>query len=366
MSRSSSRRWTIGLALVGVAVMVGAAIITSHTALAAGGPNNNSTTPIGAGPSSPPLAPLFAHSDETRPVVTLFWLVGIESAIVFLLVCAALFINIFKFGHKPGRDEEPKQVYGNRRLEIAWTLIPAVMLLVGFIATVVVMSEIAEPADAANVLNITVTGHQWWWQFKIPSAHVVTANAIHIPDNRWVRFNITSQDVVHDFWSPELFVQVNATPNNWTYLYTHNPTPGVYAGGCYQYCGPGHAWMQFRVYVDSPAKYAAWVKHEAQPITKTRFSPLALQGEGVFLDHSCGACHTLGGLSSANGTFAPNLTHVGGRWGIAGGVLPMSIPNLERWIDDPDKYKEGVKMPPFNELTKHDLKALATFLYDAK
>ena len=353
------------VALAVAAGMVALAIISAHVAHAAGS-GSTSTTPIGSDPSAPPWSVLDPKSDETRPVLTLFIIVGVESLIVFLLVCAALFINITRFSHKPGQDAEPKQLYGNRRLEILWTIIPAVILLIGFIATVVVMVEIAEPADAASALTIDVTGHQWWWEFHIPSAHVTTANALQIPDNRLVRFDITSADVVHDFWSPELFVQVNATPNITTTLYTDHPSLGIYPGGCYQFCGPGHAWMQFRIEVDTPSQFAAWVKHEAKPIEDTHLSNLALEGEGVFLDHSCGACHTINGLPSAHGTFAPNLTHVGSRWGIAGGVLAMSIPNLERWVTNPDQWKEGAKMPAFGFLTPSQLHDLATFLYEAK
>src|SRR5579872_5155036 len=146
---------TVLLVVLGAAILAALAVITAHTALAAGsGPG--STTPPGSGPSAPSLAPLNAKSDETKPIVGLLWLVGVESLVIFVAVCAALVIVFIRFSHHPGQDEEPKQVFGNRRIEIGWTLLPALILLVGFIATVVVMVDINDPpaAEAANAQQV--------------------------------------------------------------------------------------------------------------------------------------------------------------------------------------------------------------------
>ena len=370
LSITPSRRVIVLLAGV-IAILVVAGIFTTHAALAAGGSGygGSSTTPVGSGPEAPWYGPLAARSDQTKPVITLLWLVSIESLIIFAGVCAALFISITRFSHHPGQDEEPKQVYGNRRIEILWTIIPAIILLVGFVATVIVMVGIQDPssADAASALQVNVTGHQWYWDFDIHDGkyHVHTSNALQLPDNRWVEFNITSDDVIHSFWIPQLVVQVDATPNNMTHLFLNGQEDGIYPGACYEFCGAGHAWMQFQVRVEKPSVFNAWIRHEASPVTH-HLSPLAQRGEAIFQTQSCGACHTIQGLSGDYGTVAPVLTHVGSRWGIAGGVLSMSVPNLERWISNPDRWKEGAKMPAFTNLTPHQLHALAEFLWESK
>lgn len=363
LSDRRTRRW-LCLAAMALLAMIVAAVISSHTAVAAG-PGQRNTTPVGSDPTAPSLAPLDARSDETKPIVTLFWIVGAESLVVFVLVCAALFINITRFSKRPGREEEPPQVYGNRRIEIAWTVIPAIILLVAFVATVVVMNGINSPANAESALKVQAIGHQWWWEFKIPAYGVDTANSLHLPDNRLIEIDTTSVDVIHSFWVPQLVRQMDSTPNNMASVFINHPSRGVYPGACYEYCGQGHAWMQLRVSVDSPSAFRAWAKRQSKPLA-SNLSPVALQGEGVFLDHSCGACHTLNGLTSATGTAGPNLTHVGSRWGIAGGVLSMSEQNLERWISNPNHWKQGVQMPAFPFLAKQDLHALATFLSEAK
>jgi cytochrome c oxidase subunit 2 len=354
----------IMLATLSVGVAVLAVVLSTHAAWAAGS-GSNSTTPIGSGPQAPALAPLYPKSDETRSVVTLLKLVGIESLIIFAAICAGMIINITRFSHHPGQQDDPKQVYGSRRIEYAWTIIPAVILLFGFIATVVVLVQINDPskAEASSALQVNVTGHQWWWQFDIPSEGVHTANALQLPDNRWVEFNITSVDVLHSFWIPQLVVQVYAIPNQTTHLFLHGQSDGLYPAACYQFCGQGHAWMQFQVRVEKPAQFQTWVEHERKPLPK-HLTLLEQEGEAQFVAHSCSACHTIDGVPGANGTFAPNLTHVGSRWAIAGGVLPMSVANLERWIRDPDTWKQGAKMPGFTDMTSAQLHALAVFLHD--
>lgn len=357
------------LAFVAVIVVAAAtlALISSHTALAAGS-NPNSTVPPGSGPQAQVGSPFNPSSNQARSTIGLLILVGVESLIIFALVCAALFINITRFSHKPGQDEEPKQVFGNRRIEIAWTVIPAIILLIGFIATVIVLVDIQDVSAAENqkALHVRVTGHQWWWQFDIPSLHVHTSNALQLPDNREIIFDITSEDVIHSFWIPQLVVQVDATPNNTTVLKLTGQKDGIYPGACYEFCGQGHAWMQFRVEIDKPAAFRAWVSHQTKPFS-FKPSTAADIGESVFTSRSCGACHTIVGLgSAANGKAAPNLTHVGSRWAIAGGVLTMSVPNLERWIKNPDVWKDGAKMPGFSNLTPTQLHDLAVFLYGLK
>jgi cytochrome c oxidase subunit 2 len=334
------------------------------TAWASG--KGSSTTPIGSDPPASPLAyPLHPASRETLAISNLFWIILAESAVVFVFVVVVLFINILRFSAKKGReDEEPAQVYGNRRVEIAWTLIPAGILAAAMILTVVVMNTVNNPAEAAGpTINMDAIGHQWWWEFKYPQKGVVTANEIHIPVNTNIEFHITSVDVIHSFWIPQLSRQIDATPNIGTVSYVYANKPGVYPGACYEFCGKDHAWMQFRVVVDSPAKYAAWIAHMQRPAAQPT-SVAAQNGEALFFGSTCSNCHTIDG-TPANGKAAPNLTHEASRWGIAGGVLPMSRQNLQRWVRDPNSYKPGALMPAFN-FGKKDLHDLSAFLAGLK
>lgn len=361
LSRLTRRR----LALQGLVLLVlngGLLFWVSQTALAAC-PPKNSTIPPGSCPSPGPLAPIYAKSAQTSDILHLFLIILAESAVVFILIMGALFINIVRFSHKPGHDEEPRQVYGNRRIEVIWTVIPTIILFFAFVGTVVVLGQIDTPAKAAGALKVEAIGHQWWWEFRIPKYHVVTANELHIPANRLVEIDTTSVDVIHAFWVPQLSRQIDALPNNHTIVYIQTPHTGTYSGACYQFCGQGHAWMQFRMAVDKPANFVKWAKHQASSPASVK-SETAAKGESLFFNLSCGACHTING-TPANGTAAPNLTHVGGRWAIGGGVLMMSKINLERWIHDPNHWKEGVLMPAF-PLPHSQLRELATYLTGLK
>ncbi len=348
------------LAAFAAATTALALMLTSHGALAAG---RNSTTPIGSGPSAAPLAPLHGASRFALDISNLFWIILAESGVVFFLVILALAINIVRFSHKPGQDDEPKQIYGNRRIEVAWTAIPAVILLVALVLTIVTMNAVNSPAHAASALKVEAIGHQWWWEFRIPKYHVVTANEVHLPVHTLVQVDTTSVDVIHSFWIPQLDRQIDATPNNHTIVYIDADRTGTFPGACYEFCGADHAWMQFRAVVQTPARFQAWARREAG----AGASPASVQGangQSVFFSQSCASCHTING-TPANGTAGPNLSHVGSRWGIAGGVLPMSERNLERWVRDPQIYKPGALMPAF-DLKKSDLHALAAYLYSLK
>jgi cytochrome c oxidase subunit 2 len=334
------------------------------TAWAAG--KGSSTTPVGSDPPPPPAAfPLNPASRETHAISNLFWIILAESAVVFAFVLVVLFINITRFSAKKGHeDEEPPQVYGNRRVEVGWTLIPAAILAAAMLLTVFVMNLVNNPAQAAGpTVNMSAIGHQWWWEFKYPQAHVVTANEIHIPVKTNVTVHITSVDVIHSFWIPSLSRQIDATPNIGTFAYMYAERTGVFPGACYEYCGADHAWMQFRVVVDTPARYAAWLAHMAQPAAQPA-AVSAQNGEGIFFGSTCSNCHTING-TPATGLAAPNLTHEASRWAIAGGVLPMSRQNLERWIHDPNAYKPGALMPAFS-FSKKDLQDLSAYLAGLK
>ena len=169
--------------------------------------------------------------------------------------------------------------------------------------------------------------------------------------------------MIHSFWAPNLSRQIDATPNIGTIAYIYAYKTGVFPGACYEYCGADHAWMQFRVVVDTPAQYAAWISHMSQPAAQP-LSLSAQNGEQLFFGATCSSCHTIDGTPAA-GKAAPNLTHEASRWAIAGGVLPMSQQNLARWVNDPNAYKPGALMPAFHFNSKQ-LQDLSAYLAGLK
>jgi cytochrome c oxidase subunit 2 len=215
----------------------------------------------------------------------------------------------------------------------------------------------------SNDVNIEAIGHQWWWEFRYQDSGFTTANELHLPLNQEVSIHVTGYDVIHSFWIPQLARQIDATPNQIHTIYTTAKKPGIYGAGCYEYCGGPHAWMDFRVVVQPKAQYDAWIRHMKTAAPQTT-SPLALQGEQLFFNFSCAACHTISG-TPAHGLAGPNLTHVASRWAIAGGVLPMSAHNLGLWVNDPNAYKPGVLMPAYS-LSPHDQQTIGAYLSTLK
>jgi cytochrome c oxidase subunit 2 len=350
---STSRRISLLLGVVAVAALVA---LWPHSALAA--------TPRPNWNPGPPWAPVDPKSPEMHMISDLFWIMLAISAVVFFVVFGALLYSIFKFRGGPDA-EPPSQIYGNRTIEISWTAIPFVILLVAFTITAKYIHDINSPPKGATPLNIIAKGHQWWWEFDYPSLHVISADEIHVPSNVPLHFHVESADVIHSFWVPQLQRQIDANPGQDNAVFVQMNEPGTYDGDCYEYCGDGHAWMKFRMIVQPRGAFNAWVKHMQSPAAKPT-SGLALRGEKVFASHTCIECHSIDGLKGANGTVAPNLTHVGSRWAIAGGAAPVTVSALEQWIRGPSHFKPGALMPPYPLLSNADNRALATYLYSLK
>jgi cytochrome c oxidase subunit 2 len=313
-----------------------------------------------------PYAPVTQpHSSEVLEISHLFWVILILGGIILIGIVAAIIISVVRFTHRPGDNDEPPQVFGDRRIELLWTIIPTVILMIAFVATVKAMADINNPAAHRSLFDVNAIGHQWWWEFQYPQYKLETANEVHIPTGVVVHFHISSIDVIHSFWVPQLQRQIDANPGpglvNSVYLTAD--TPGVFDGACYEYCGVAHAWMKFREVVQSPAQFAAWVKHEqSKAITPTGEAAI---GKKIFFSQTCVTCHTING-TSAGGTVGPDLTHVGSRWAIAAGAAPVDVTDVAEWIRHPDTYKPGVVMPGFPNLTAPQLHALATYIVSLK
>ena len=218
-----------------------------------------------------------------------------------------------------------------------------------------------------NPLTIELTGHQWWWEVTYadtsPHGRFTTANEIHVPVGQPVLFKLSSQDVIHSFWVPNLAGKKDLTPGYTQTVWFQADTPGVYRGQCAEFCGHQHAKMGLLVIAEPKAQYEAWVRHAQQPAPEPGDS-LTKRGQEVFLTSSCAMCHAIEG-TSAGSNAGPNLTGIGSRRTLAAGTLPNTRGNLAGWIVDPQRIKPGNHMPP-NALESKDLDALLTYLQSLK
>lgn len=206
------------------------------------------------------------HSEYGRAIDFLWDRLLLLGTIVFVLVESGLIYIVFRYRKREG-DQRPPQTHGNVVIEIIWTLIPAFILL--FIAVPTVRTIFKTQAKAvAGALEIDVIGHQWWWEFRYPEYGIVTANEIYIPTGRTVNFKLTSNDVIHSFWAPQLGGKRDAIPNRTNYIWlTPDSTmlPSEWNGFCTEYCGTSHGKMRFRVFTVKPDQFASWVASERGP-----------------------------------------------------------------------------------------------------
>ena len=280
------------------------------------------------------------------------------SAFIFLLVVGLLVIILYRFRGLPG-EQDPPQVHGNRNLEIAWTVAPALILVLFFIMTVQTMSTVN--ATAPSALRIKVIGHQWWWEFQYPDQDIVLANELHVPVGARVLLEVEATDVIHSFWVPRLGWKKDAIPGKTNLMWVQFDQPGVYDGPCTEYCGLQHAWMRIRLVAEPQEQFDLWVQQQRRPALKRPRSARALRGQEVFLRNTCINCHAVRG-TSAVARVGPDLTHFGSRSTIGAGVVANTPENLRRWVREVQAVKPGVLMPDYSDLSDDDLTALVAYL----
>lgn len=311
-----------------------------------------------------PMSTVQPESDHTRLIQSLYELVFWLAVVVFVGTMAASIW--FTLAFRDNGRRQARQFHGNARLEVLWTIIPVVIVIIIAIPTFDRIFAIGEepPADA---LKVEVIGHQWWFEFRIPELGITTANEIHLPVGRAASFSLKSDDVIHSFWVPQLFGKTDLVPGHENHLWFTPDTvrEEAYLGQCMELCGLSHAHMRFRVYVDTPAAFDAWAKKEAA----ARATPTgaAATGEAAFLKQPCIGCHTVRGTTAA-GKIGPDLTHLGGRATLAAGTLPNNPDSLAKWIRNSADFKPGSKMPPHPAATLNDqdLQAIVSYLQGLK
>lgn len=287
-------------------------------------------------------SPLNPASGPTETVNRLWWIMFWMSIVIEALVAGLVIISLIRFRRKAG-DPDPVQISGNTRIEIAWTIAPAMILVVLLVLTLTTMVNISEPKG--TTMRVTVTGHRWWWEFDYQGMNIVTGNEMHIPLDEPVHIDLRSADVIHSFWVPALAGKRDAIPGHDNTLWISANKPGTYRGECTEFCGAEHANMNFIVVAQPRAEFDAWVRGQQQPAA-TGQTGLAAEGAQTILAQACAGCHMINGVKGYNvGKIGPNLTHVGSRQNLAAGTLENTPENLARWIRDPQEVKPEAKMP---------------------
>lgn len=312
------------------------------------------------------LAPPAGHQSPFEPgspfAAAIAWLFGftlVVCAIIAAVVFGALGYGLYAFRHREGAPEPP-QTTGNRTLEVLWTAVPFGIVTLLFVLTVTTMARSDPRADRAP--DVTVVGHQWWWEARYDRG-LVTANEIHVPTGTPVLVGVESADVIHDFWVPQLGRKMDAVPGHPNRMWIGADTPGSYGGACAEYCGMQHAWMRILVVADAPADYAAWQAAQRSPAARPA-GDAAVRGEKLFRDNACGNCHAVRGLGF-DGAMAPDLTHLASRATLGAGVNELTPESLAAWMRDPQAIKPGCHMPQFN-LSDAQLADLTAFLEGLK
>jgi len=320
------------------------------------------------------------------------------TGLIFIGVSSLLVYAIVKFRARKGDTTEPPQVFGSMQIELSWTIIPILIIVVLFLTTTRVLFSVQDAPKPKDALDVIVVGHQFWWEFRYPQYNVVTANELHLPVSskdapRPAFMKLTSADVMHSFWVPQLDGKTDLLPNRVNEMWIDPRETGLYLGQCAQFCGPEHAKMLLRVYVDTPEQFNAWITSQQRtqaeltavpgglqagandtapnvgneagvvqaattkappnsPTTRGNVTPAlgesqaisAQTGQYVFEHEACISCHTVAG-TVATGRYGPDLTHLMSRETIASGAVPNTKENLLSWINDPSQMKPGSLMP---------------------
>jgi cytochrome c oxidase subunit 2 len=298
----------------------------------------------------------------------LWWFAFVVAATVWVLTVGTLFWALAR-ARRRERAGETLPVDSHRRMKVgvAAALSASVLILLVFLGVDLVLVRTRDPVPKKHPITIEVTGHQWWWQVNYADTSVhgrfSTANEIHIPVGEPVLFLLSSQDVIHSFWVPNLAGKKDMIPGYTQSFWFQADTAGIYRGQCAEFCGEQHAKMALYIVAESLAEYRRWVASQQGPAMPPTDS-ITKRGQEVFLTAPCAMCHAIGG-TPAGSHIGPDLTHLASRLTIAAGTLPNTRGNLAGWILDSQRIKPGNKMPP-NMLEPKDLDALLTYLQSLK
>jgi cytochrome c oxidase subunit 2 len=311
-----------------------------------------------------PQSTLHPQADYAHTIHNILTLQTTWVVIIFAIVQVLLIVAVVRFRNRPGAPD-PKPVHGNTVLEIAWTIAPAIILTIVAVPTVIAIYETqADPPEGS--LHVTVVGHQWWWEFQYPEEGIVTATDMVVPLGRTIAVDIKTADVLHSFWFPAMGGKRDAVGGRTNRMWFTPERTGEFPGQCAELCGTSHANMRSVHRVVTPAEADAWVaKHRAGP-ARPDSGTIEAEGLAIYRTSACIACHRVEGISP--GVLGPDLTHVGSRSTLAGGMFPNTAEAMEAWILNAPARKPGAKMLTFDEMKMkpEQVKPLVAYLQSLK
>ena len=321
--------------------------------------------------ASLPTSIFAPHSTPAGDVYGLSLFVLAITGGIFAVVAALIIYVLIRFRARPTDTTEPPQVYGSMQIELSWTIIPILIIVVLFLTTARVLFSVQDAPKPDTALDVLVVGHQFWWEFRYPEYNVVTANELHVPvssrsDPHPTYMKLTSADVMHSFWVPQLAGKTDVLPDRVNQMWIDPLKTGLYLGQCAQFCGSQHAKMLIRVYVDTPENFRKWIAAQQKPQPELASEQATLMpapnpgsgnpaaglpsdppasrgsaitqaitpqnGQLVFEHQACISCHTVRG-TIANGRYGPDLTHLMSRVTLGAGATLNTPGNLLQWID---------------------------------
>ncbi|MEF7617513.1 cytochrome c oxidase subunit II [Aquincola sp. MAHUQ-54] len=304
----------------------------------------------------PPV--LDPHGPFSNTVSTLAWVLLALVTVIFVLVCAALWVALY------GNDALRAKLGGERVVKWFGLILPAgvlFLLLVGGMLLVRGLTTIQ-----GDELRMRVSGNIYWWRVSYLDAAgkevLADANELHIPVGRPVVVDMVSEDVIHSFWVPKLGGKMDMIPGRTNRLKLQADKAGTYGGQCAEFCGGAHALMGFVVVAHEPDAWQRWLDGRIERATAA--APLdidAQRGKQLFNEIGCAACHRVGG-TDAQGLSGPDLTFVGARQSLGAGILPNSRATLIGWIGDSQSIKPNNRMPAYRSLKAEELHALASYM----
>jgi cytochrome c oxidase subunit 2 len=298
------------------------------------------------------------HSSPANDIENLWWGMLAAAVVVFAGTLFLIALSIVRRGREgmPVLGTDERKI--NRLVVAFGIVIPVVSLSALFyIADIGVVKATDAPTRGQTKMTIHIVGRQWFWEARYPGSGAVVANEIHIPVRTPVNVVVTSPDVIHSFWVPELNKKVDAIPGHPNNLLLYADQPGRYRGQCAEFCGLQHAKMALAVYADPPQRFRAWLRQEAKPLAASAQESPGFQ---TFMQNDCGNCHTLRG-TRARGNIGPDLTHLMTRRTLGALTIPNTPPDLAAWVRDPQQFKPGNKMPQLS-LPASEFRQLIAFL----
>jgi len=317
---------------------------------------------------------LGSDSPGAAAIEGLWWISLVGTGGLSTLVIAGLFVAIRRARHASDRhprpaDLPPRPSTGaafsspeSRFILLAGVGMPLVFL-VGFLSLSVRTAGELLPPAGEDGLTIEVIGHKFWWEVRYPDLGITTANEIHIPTGTVVHVEVTSADVIHSFWVPQLSPgKVDMVPGRTNTIWMYAAAPGRHRGQCTEFCGLQHALMSLSVQAHEPDRFTDWVGERTGPPTPPS-DPDALRGVSVFFTAGCASCHAIEGVRAADprGMAGPDLSHLASRETLGALTIPNDREHLTAWIVDPHQFKPGVRMPP-TRLPAEELAALVSYL----